>query len=220
MEYPEKLPIAQEGGQFPMRDIDDAHRISMVTAWFNEIEHFNAPRMLNYALYQSRPKNTDSQIVYDNHVAALKLCAEWDAKAPVKNKYAVLGYAVARSLETATNLLPQWTTDMTEEIAQMRHDQPDAIAFGRIAINGIYASYPTLYKQYERLYVRVTDCFDITDPAEKGYFQAGMAVPYMLTVADQLKSVAIDKKVNGVVIGSQQQLESMKFSDIFTSDKE
>lgn len=218
MEYPEKLPIAQEGGQFPMRDIDDAHRISMVDAWFNEIAHFNAPRMLSYALYQSRPTNTDSQIIYHNHIAALKLCAEWDANAKVENKYAVLGFAVAHSLETATNLLPRWTTDMTEEIIQMQRDQPDAIAFGRIAINGMYASYPTLYKQYEQLYVRVTDCFDITDAAEKGYFQAGMALPYMLTVADQLRTVASDKKINGIVIGSRQQLESMKFSDIFTSE--
>lgn len=220
MEYPEKLPIAQEGGQFPMRDIDDTHRISMVDAWFHEIEAFNTPRMLNYALYQSRPKNTDSQIIYDNHVAALKLCAEWDAKANVENRYTVLGYAVARSLETATNLLPQWTTNMTEEITEMQHNQPDAVAFGRIAINGMYASYPTLYKQYERLYVRVTDCFSITDSTEKSYFQAGMALPYMITVADQLKNVVVNKKMSGIITGSRQQLESMKFSDIFTSENE
>lgn len=220
MEYPEKLPIAQEGDQFPMRDIDDVHRIGMVDLWFNEIEYFNAPRMLNYALYQSRPASTSSQNVYRNHVAALQLCAEWDRNAKVENKYTVLGYAIARSMETATNLLPQWTTDMTNEITQMQREQANAIAFGRVAINSMYASYPTLYKQYERLYVRVTDCFDITDNEEKGYFQAGMVLPYMLTVADQLKRVAVNKNITGIVAGDTRQLDAMNFNDIFTSESE
>lgn len=220
MEYPERLPAAQEGEQFPMRDIDDVHRNGMVDLWFDAIEEYVPPRLFNYVLARSRPSSKDGMIVYDNYVAALKLCSAWDSTAIGEDKYSVLGYITARAFEVDTGLLPKWTTDMTQELAQMQREQRDAIAYGRVAINGMHVSHPTLYKHYERLYVHSKKTFGFDNEEEGGYFQAGLVLPYMITVADQLKQQTLDKKISGVVLGSRQQLESMNFADIFTTESE
>ena len=220
MNYPERLPIAKEGGQFPYGDIDTVHRTAMVDQWLDSVKGYNPPRWLNYMMYTSRTTSTDNRPVHNNFTSGLRLCNAWDTNANVTDKYAVLGYISSRAFTLDTKLLPQWTTDISDEIQQMQREQQDAITFGRVAINGMYASYPVLAKQYGKLYDHVVNLFTISDDREKGYLQAGIALPYMMTTADQFKSAMANKKINGVIIGSSQQLEAMDFGDIFSVDPE
>jgi hypothetical protein len=179
----DKIPGLLPNRQFPLNDIIDTYKEDKANTWFEKIEKMDRGQfVMHMTTFREPTAIVASPGVYKNYHAGVRLCRKWDEVHGGDKHCAITGYKVALLFAQETQYLPGFGgADLSMELAQMQ--RPDeqlyrAQNFARVAWHGM-ATYPRVHTAFERLLEHSKARFSLPDESRE-YYQAGMALPYML----------------------------------------
>ena len=212
----DKIPAPLPNKQFPIGDIVDASKDERVNHWFEKIEKMDQNQFAAWAKLNHAPTAILSSAPgYKTYHAGMRLCKKWDEIKGGDRHYTVTGYVLTLAFNHETHYLPTYNTDFTEELLRMQRPNEQlhrAQNFARVAWHGMQ-TYPRVHATMERLYEHAKTRYDILDTENSEYFQAGMALPYVLSATSRLIGYTPD--FTGM-IDEKQDLRTTPFGRLFT----
>jgi hypothetical protein len=180
---------------FPLGDITDKETQLRAEAWLVDMADKDFAEYGATIKSHNKPHFTKGLNVMRNYAGAVALCKVWDESRPRYDDsgdeampFALIGYRLAMTFNQQTSYLGQATADHTKYLEQMaRHDTEGgqremAREFGRFAWEGM-AYYPNVFGVFEQVLEIGKTRFDLYPSDNREYFQAGMALPYVLAIA-------------------------------------
>ena len=191
----DKLPMLLP---FPAGNWVDPATEQRAEQWLSSVENQDHDRFFERIKVYSRPTPITSGIgrtTYQTHVAALKLCEQWDVTTGDDRRLATHGYEVATAFTREVRYLPSWSLDFTDDLKEMQKNQKDlARQFARSAWIGM-ASYTYVHDTFQRLFQHSVSRFYIATEGDENHFKAGMALPYMFGWASGLAQSTTDQEL-------------------------
>ncbi len=224
MEYPEKIPITQATQQFPMGDITSEHSHQKADIWLHDIAEQDRRHFIGRIRVSGMMPSDYSEKSRKTHRAALDLCREWNQQMGENLLFASSGYLIANTFSNETRFLPSISDDFSDELFQMQLEKSDqAQQFAQYAWRCMAYSHPRVHEKLSHLQSLSEDMLCIQSDQEREYLQAGIVLPYILSVASRLIGYSSGiHGFSGMVTGEKEELmdaiKNNKFKKLFIND--
>ena len=203
--------------QFPLGDITDTRKEEIANDWLNTAGEMDSRYFMSRIQMSYKP----TPIIAGTHGyqtcnAAVNLCRTWDAAKGDKRNFALTGYIVSMAFNNEVHYLPSCKMNLTAELNQMQ--RPDeqrfrAQIFAQTAWRGMQ-QYPNVHDKFERLLEHSQTRFEIQPYDNREYFQAGMALTYILSATARLKDYIPDFTC---MTDEKMNLRTTPFSKFFST---
>lgn len=208
---------------FPLGDIDDSLKEQQANAWLDAIEKLNNSQFRAKVNMFHAPTATIGYLAgYRTFNAATQLCKQWDIVHGNNTSIALEGYRVAMTFQNEVHYLPSSNVDFTVELAQMQNSKEQlyrAREFARIAWLGM-SHYPNVYDKFGRLLEHSRIRYRLSPDDNHDYFQAGMALPYLLSLTSALEKNKPEFKGMSDTTNKNWNLKTTPFRRFFTNHVE
>jgi hypothetical protein len=208
------IPNLSHTEPFPLGDVNDVHKERLANEWITGIEAQPCDQFMRNVRITYAPTAIIGSAAYKTHNAAMNLCKSWDEVKANGSELALSGYKIAMAFTKATHYLPGINFDFVDQLKQMQ--RPDeqlyrAREFARVAWQGM-EQYPHVHDKFEHILDHSRTKFVIQSDENLEYFQAGMALSYILTTAAQLAIGTPDFKG---MTGEKVNLRTAEFGQLF-----
>lgn len=217
MRKTEQVPRINPNETFPIGDVADEKRLRRATAWVAFVDTLDKTAFHDFMDRRYTPRSTDSISSRKTYNASVYLCKEWDNQRGDGRHFVSTGFIISRAFMNDTALYPNCDSDLYSTISQMKNESSPA-QFSRAAWRGMADSHPNIFNHYRSLYDLSSKRFEL-GPAEKAEsFIAGLALPYMLSVAGKLEAQAKELKFTSLS-SNKYDLRTTEFKEFFSSQE-
>lgn len=215
----DKIPQTSLNDHFPMADVTDVRKLNVADKWFKDIALHDHYEFSTYVHTKYRANEKDSINARFNDQGAVVLTQYWGREIAENPMLVTRGYELGCIFMRDTNFLPDFDIDLRQPLMKMRLEDADPIFFAQNAWAGMARSHPNVFAQYEKLYELGAEHFDIDNDTSEKLFIAGLALPYMLSVAAWLeKDVKISKFTSMVNLREKRHnIQTEAFGKLFST---
>lgn len=215
MQKSERVPSINPNETFPNSDVADQKKLHRATAWIAYADTLEKTAFREFMDKRYVPLRTDSTVSRKVYNAAVHLCREWDNKRGDGRHFVSTGFIISRAFMNDTAIYPNCEADLSAPIERMKHENSPT-DFAGAARRGMFDSHPNIFSFYESLYEIAAKRFELNSPERSDSFVAGMALPYMLSVAGQLEKQAKEAQFTSMST-TRLDLRKTEFADFFSN---
>ncbi|USN96286.1 MAG: hypothetical protein H6797_04395 [Candidatus Nomurabacteria bacterium] len=217
------IPKILPNESFPLGDIKDSLKEQGANGWLNTIEKLdNNQFRARVNLFHAPTATIGYGAGYRTFKAAMLLCGQWDLVQGNNSSLATVGFKVAMTFQNEVHYLPSSNLDLTLQLARMQNSEEQlyrAQDFARAAWYGM-SQYPNVYEKFDRLLEHSRIRYRLSPEENREYFQAGMALPYMLSLTTALAESTPEIKGMADRTGKNWNLQTTPFRQFFTDEVE